>query len=1187
MDEINQQTRKRITRYMQILFVALAFGLMVIASYFFVSDIERKHLQNDVRNAISFTEANIKADMLEPETILAGISETIRSMILIGTSAEMVNRYIQSINNYMQNNEGKRLSGVNGFYGFFDVYGGIFLTGDVNWKPPDDYDMENRPFYIAAVEADGDIGVTPPYYNLATEGETITFVRRIFNEVNQPLGIICLNIFIERVKQHAINTQFAEKGYGFLLNQNMELIAHPDASLLGVRLRDVKSYIAAYEDELRQNGYIHEIITTDYRGIKSIVFIERLYNGWYMGVVTPYDKYYKTTRNMALFLTVLGAILAIALIVILLVLFRQMNKENEKSQMMAHWYNSILNAIPLPITVTDANTNWTFINTAVEKFIGITLKNAIGKPCNNWGAHICNTPDCGIACARRGLKQTYFNEGDSSYQVDIAILKDLNEKTMGYIEVVQDITNTKLLAKRQADAEAQVNQSRQSLNILTNILNGIDAQIYAVVPHTGEILFVNDFMKKLFKIEGDCTGKICYELFMDGVDHVCDFCPCYQLDKDPHGTIVWEFKHPLTNRIYRNTDRYIEWTDGRVAQIQHSVDITEIVAAKEHAEQSSRFKSQFLSHMSHEIRTPMNAILGITEIQLQNEALSPDMQEALSRIYNSGYLLLGIINDILDLSKIEAGKLELTPVNYDVPSLINDVVHLNIIRFDNKPIVFELQVDENIPLTLLGDELRIKQILNNLLSNAFKYTDSGKVSLSIAVEHGNEDEWITLVFRISDTGQGMTREQLDKLFDEYTRFNLEANRTTEGAGLGMNITRRLVELMNGGIFVGSEQGKGSVFTVRLPQRIVDAGVLGKSIVENLMQFRMGKMSHMKKAPQVVREYMPYGKVLVVDDVETNLYVAKGLMSPYGLTIDTAGSGFEAIEKIKSGAVYDIIFMDHFMPKMDGMEAAKNIRGLGYTKPIVALTANALTGQTEIFMANGFDGFISKPIDIHQLNSVMNKFVRDKYPDEVVEAARLIKSNMEKKSGRPASENPELAKIFIRDAEKAAGILETMHKKQSDYGDEDIQLYVINVHAMKSALANVGETELSAFASKLEEAGRKRDITLISEETPEFLSGLRAVIEKNRLIMDNIYKKDADKAVYEDTAYLKEKLTVIKEACAEYDKKTAKDTLSLLRQKIWPPPIMELLETIAEHLLHGEFAEAAKLAEDYKNGEDVG
>jgi PAS domain S-box-containing protein len=1039
---------------MQIQFVVLAFGLMVIASYWFVSDIERKHLQRDVKNAILNTEASIIADLKEPETFMAGFAETILYMIERGDTAQTVREYIHFINNYMQDNEKNRLLGTMGFYGFFDIFEKRYFTEGADWIPPKDYELQSRPWYEAAVEADGDIGVTEPYINIRTgEISIITFSRRIFNENGEALGIVCLDIKLDRIRQHAVNTQFAENGYGFLLSKNMDLIAHPEPSMIGMAFRDVKSHISSYADELKRNGHVYEVITTDYRGIESIVFLERLKNGWYMGVVTPKNKYYQSTENMAVVLAVIGAILAMALITVLLVLFRQMNKENEKSQRMAHWYNSILNAITLPISVTDENTNWMFINTRVEQILGITLKDAVGKPCSNWGANICNTEDCGITCARRGIKQTFFTEGDSSYQVDVAILKDKKEETMGYIEIVQDITNFKLMTKKQADAEA-----------------------------------------------------------------------------------------------------------------------------------ANAAKSAFLAKVSHEIRTPMNAILGITEIQLQDETLSNDMQEALSRIYNSGYLLLGLINDILDLSKIEAGKLELTPINYDVPSLINDTVHLNIMRFDSKPIVFDLKLDENIPLTLFGDELRIKQILNNLLSNAFKYTDSGKVSLSITVEPSDKPFMITLLFRVSDTGQGMTREQIDKLFDEYTRFNLEANRTTEGAGLGMSITRRLIELMNGEIFVESEKDKGSVFTVRLPQGIVDNGVLGKAVVENLMLFRLGKMSQMKKAPQVVREYMSYGKVLIVDDVESNLYVAKGLMAPYGLTIDTAESGFEAIEKIKNGASYDIIFMDHFMPKMDGIEAAKKIRDLGYTKPIIALTANALTGQTEVFMAKGFDGFISKPIDIHQLNAILNKLVRDKYPEEIVEAARQ-KNNLGKSSGQPFVNN-ELTKIFIRDAEKAVSVLETIHKKQSDYGDEDIQMYIINVHAMKSALANIGESELSVFAAKLEKAGRGRDITLLSEETPVFLTALQSVIKKNKLIKDNIENEDTNKNKYDDIVYLHEKLTVIKEACAEQDKKTAKDTLSLLRQKSWSFSVTELLDSIDEHLLHSEFTEVANIAKDYNNRNNV-
>jgi len=1047
---INQKARKRLIRYLQILFVVLAFALMVIVSYLFISQIELKHLQKDVKNAILYTESRIDAEMLEPETALGTVAETIRGMIMRGYDVKMVSQYIQDINNYVQNNDQNRLVGVNGFFGFFDVYDGTFITGDVNWSPPQGYSLQDRPWYIAAVEADGDIGFTQPYHNIANNEYTITFARRIYNDNNEPLGFICLNIYLDRIRKLAIDTQFAEKGYGFLLNRDMELIAHPESSLLGVRLRDVKSYIATYEDELSQKGYVNEITTIDYRGIKSIVFIERLHNGWYMGVVTPRNIYFKSTKDMAFFLTTLGSLLAVILIAILLAMLREINKESDKSHAMAHWYNSILDAIPLPISVTDTNMKWTFINAAVEKTLDITHKDAVGKLCCNWGSDICNTEDCGIACARRGLTKTYFSQGDLSYQVDVSILKDKEEKTMGYIEVVQDITNLKVMAKKQADAEA-----------------------------------------------------------------------------------------------------------------------------------ANFAKSAFLAKVSHEIRTPMNAILGITEIQLQNEQLPADMQEAMDKIYNSGYLLLGIINDILDLSKIEAGKLELFPVEYDVPSLINDTVNLNVVRYENKPIKFNLHVDENVPLMLFGDELRIKQILNNLLSNAFKYTACGEVSMSVAVESPQETpDHIMLVFRVKDTGQGMTAEQLGRLYDEYARFNKEANRAVEGAGLGMSITKHLVRLMNGDIHADSEPGKGTEFTVKLLQgTVAGSSVLGKELSGKIGQLHPGRTAHSKKSP-IIHEYMPYGKVLVVDDIETNLYVTRGLLAPYGLSVETASSGYEAVERVKNGDNWDIIFMDHYMPGMDGIETAKIIRDLGYKEHIVALTANVLTGQAEIFFANGFDDFLSKPIDIRQLNAVLNKLIRDKYPEETVSAARKLKNSMGKNAVSQKPEKSDLAKIFIRDAEKAVAILEAIRQRNYN-SDEDIKSYVINVHSMKSALANVGETELSETAFKLEEAGRQKNIALISDETPAFLTALRAVIEKLNPNKDSIAEESPLDLNDNDKAYLLEKLTVIQKACADYDKKTAKDALAQISQKILPKNVTDLLDKIAEHLLHSEFAEAANVVEECK------
>ena len=597
------------------------------------------------------------------------------------------------------------------------------------------------------------------------------------------------------------------------------------------------------------------------------------------------------------------------------------------------------------------------------------------------------------------------------------------------------------------------------------------------------------------------------------------------------------------------------------------------------AEESSKAKSDFLAKMSHEIRTPMNAILGITEIQLQDSSLPQITKDALERIYNSADLLLGIINDILDLSKIEAGKLEIIPVQYDIASLIHDTVQLNMMRYESKPIEFKLEVDENVPVMFFGDELRIKQILNNLLSNAFKYTQEGTIGFSVSSSliDGSEDpkERVNLVFSISDTGQGMTAEQVLNLGDEYARFNLEANRKTEGTGLGLNITRNLLQMMNGNIKIDSTPGMGSVFTVSLPQKCSDPDPIGRDMANNLMQLNLASALKIKTV-QINREYMPYGRVLIVDDVETNLYVAKGLLAPYGLSLDTAMSGFEAVDKIRNGASYDIIFMDHMMPRMDGIEAAKIIRSFGYTKPIVALTANALTGQAEMFMQNGFDDFISKPIDIRQLNASLNKLVRDKYPPAVIEAARKQKEQLLHGLHHSVID-PQLVEFFIRDAKKAAAILEAIYINKCRRAD-DISMFIINIHAMKSALANVGEEDVSNEASKLEQAGREKDTKTILTRLPSFLESLYTVIYKFEEKEEK--HREIKVSAKGDNIFLKEKLLEIRAACSIYNKKAAKDLLTEIKEKSWSYETEDCLSIITGHLLHSEFDEIIKVISGY-------
>jgi len=589
------------------------------------------------------------------------------------------------------------------------------------------------------------------------------------------------------------------------------------------------------------------------------------------------------------------------------------------------------------------------------------------------------------------------------------------------------------------------------------------------------------------------------------------------------------------------------------------------------AEAANQAKSSFLSTMSHEIRTPMNAILGITEIQLQDERLDNSIKEAFERIYASGDLLLGIINDILDLSKIETGKLELDDDKYEVASMISDTAQLNMMRIGSKSIDFILSIDESMPSTLRGDELRIKQILNNLLSNAIKYTAAGEVRLSVSSEEiKDDDEKVMLIIDVVDTGQGMTKDQISKLFDEYSRFNMETNRTTEGTGLGMSITQNLIRLMDGEILINSKPGKGSTFTVRIPQTRIGDQLLGEEMAENLCQFRTRSRAQMKRV-QISREPMPYGNVLIVDDVETNIYVARGLLVPYELNIDAADSGFTAIDKIKSGKEYDIIFMDHMMPKMDGVEATKIIRDLGYERPIVALTANAVAGQADIFLANGFDDYISKPIDIRQLNNVLNKLIRDQQPQAVIDAVRnRVKAKTDKASlkRRKTDIDAHFAEVFVRDALKSLAELETIVAK-NDYSDEsNLRSYIIHVHGMKSALANVGKMDLSAVALKLETAGREEKFEILANETDAFISSLKAFVDE----LAPKQEKKADADIVEDEAYLKESLLAIKAACEDYDESAADGALRELREGEWSEKTAALLGSIAEKLLHSDFDE---------------
>ena len=401
----------------------------------------------------------------------------------------------------------------------------------------------------------------------------------------------------------------------------------------------------------------------------------------------------------------------------------------------------------------------------------------------------------------------------------------------------------------------------------------------------------------------------------------------------------------------------------------------QLIEANKKSEIASRTKSEFLAAMSHELRTPLNTIIGFSEIELnaQNET-----RDNITRIHQSGILLLKIINDILDLSKLESGKFEITPDEYDTASMISSAVDMNMIRIGTKPIQFSLEIGADFPAKLTGDELRIKQIINNLLSNAIKYTKEGTVHLSITGRTLNENQ-VLVAFTVRDTGIGIRSEDIGKLFDDYTQLDARSNREVEGTGLGLSISKKITQMMGGDITVESEYGKGSCFTSFIIQERNNNSTIGEDTAAALRRFRYNHpasyTSKIKEDAAITSGAPPLFTILAVDDHLNNLLLIREQLKPYGIQVDAASSGQEAIEKIENaGSSYDLILMDHMMPGMDGIETMKAIKNnKRYANiPIIVLTANALRGMREYYLEQGFTDFIAKPVEQQALNEIIRK-----------------------------------------------------------------------------------------------------------------------------------------------------------------------------------------------------------------------
>ena len=988
MAKIIRPGKTLLQNYREIIFVFLAFALMVMAANFTVGRILRDRLLDRAEEMISAAEANVRAGLSEAENVLLNSHHIVQGMIEQNASSQEILDYLTVTTEWAR----QRDQGLLEFYGIYGYIHGEFYDS-IGLNPGSDFVPQTRPWYQTAIRSGTAVGYTTPYIDWRTGNTIVSAVRNIDVTNGGIVGILTADININWLVEYVSSLGLVSGGYGILLSQNMTLMAHPDSAYIGLQLQNLGGSYEEIARILRSGGEVSARRIEDSNGNSVITFFTRIFNGWYMGIVIPYHRFYQDLYLSALILVILGVVLSLALCFILL----------------------------------------------------------------------------------------------------------------------------------------------------------------------------------------------------------------------------------------------------------------RISAAKVRSDEESKAKSSFLASMSHEIRTPMNAIIGMAELLLRGD-LPTEARSQVHDIKQAGNNLISIINDILDFSKIEAGKLEILPAKYLLSSLINDTVNIIRMRLAEKPIQFFTNIDGQIPNSLIGDEVRLRQILLNLLSNSVKYSQKGNIGLTITMEQGDgelaeqnkfalQNKSVLLKIAVSDTGKGIKPEDQAKLFDEFSQVDRKKNMGIEGTGLGLAITKRLCVAMGGDISVESEYGKGSVFTVIIPQGIESEtpfaeveepeqkkvlvyerrAVCSKSVSWSLKNMKVphrlitnpgdfadalsqeewfyvfcgsglyreirpimndegSSFSGLKKPslalmvdwgaevniPNTRFLYVPIqslsianilngkedskgyterdkgsgairftlksARLLIVDDILTNLKVAEGLLMPYQAGVDTCLSGREAVELVKRRE-YDIVFMDHMMPDMDGIEATTAIRewemmqGSGQRRqvPIIALTANAISGMKEMFIEKGFNDFLAKPIDVSKLDEMLDRWIEEGKkgngekgngewgvgngegrrgeasekgfsppPDAAMPLPAIPGVDVQRgiaMTGGDTDFYHKVLSMFGKDVQERLPFLQTMPDKDT------LPAFVTQVHALKSASASIGAADVSALAAQLEDAGRNRDGAFIEQQLPVFAEQL-AELAKN-------------------------------------------------------------------------------------------
>ncbi len=622
-----------------------------------------------------------------------------------------------------------------------------------------------------------------------------------------------------------------------------------------------------------------------------------------------------------------------------------------------------------------------------------------------------------------------------------------------------------------------------------------------------------------------------------------------------------ELLYRMIHRMIRDLNTYIDEMK-REQQLKEDLRV---------AKAASEAKSTFLSNMSHEIRTPINAVIGLDEMILR-ESDDETIRKYAFDIKNAGKTLLALINDLLDFSKIEAGKMEIIPDEYELSSVINDLINMVSEKAAEKGLKLEVDVAADTPHLLIGDEIRIKQCILNILNNAVKYTHEGSVRLEVT-SRLVADDVIALGIRVKDTGIGIKEEDLSKLNSPFERIEESRNRNIEGTGLGMSIVTQLLDMMGSKLSVSSVYGEGSDFSFEVEQKVADPEPIG--------DFNETYRKSLSSAQRYSASFnAPDARILVVDDTPMNLNVIRGLLKPLRLTVDTAGSGKECIKMVKE-CVYDIIFMDQRMPEMDGIQTLHEIQKLGEDvnkntgTPVVMLTANVVTGIREKYIAEGFADYLSKPVDAVKLEKMIGKMLppekvlppeAEAAGDDTADGGRFMSSleaidGIDTKAAIANCMTEDILENAVHDFYVASKTGPERIEKLLAQGD--IREYTVAVHALKSSARLIGALHLSELAAALEAMGDAGDREGIDAANEGMLSQYRLLYEELKpLFYDD---EAADDREMIDAAQLAEAYTGIREAAESFDFDTADEIIKMLADYRIPDDEKDRYARICDHV----------------------